>query len=47
MGKYILSQCILSRMDLGDRKISEAKDIPLYGLKGNEVKVVWVIDLPV
>lgn len=36
-----------ARMDLGDRKMSDAKDVPLYGFTGNEVKVVGVIDLPV
>lgn len=36
-----------SRMDLGDRKLSEAKGAPLYGFIGNEVRVVGVIDLPI
>lgn len=35
------------RMNLGDRKLSDAKDAPLYGFKSNEVKVVGIIDLPV
>lgn len=43
----ILHHNAYSRMDLGERKISHAKDIPLYGFTGNEVKVVGVIDLPV
>lgn len=43
----ILYQNAYLRMDLGDRKIGDAKDVPLYGFTGNEVKVVGVIDLPV
>lgn len=43
----ILYQSAYTRMDLGDRKMGDAKDIPLYGFTDNEVKVIGVIDLPV
>ncbi|XP_017216818.2 uncharacterized protein LOC108194379 [Daucus carota subsp. sativus] len=35
------------RMDLGDRKLEDARGSPLYGFTGNEVRVVGTIDLPV
>ena len=36
-----------SRMNLGDRKLNEAKFPPLFGFTGNEFWVVGTIDLPV
>ena len=36
-----------SRMELGDRKLDDAKSAPLYGFTGNEVRVLGTIDLPV
>lgn len=43
----ILYHSAFSRMNLGDRKLSDAKDAPVYGFTGNEVKVLGVIDLPI
>lgn len=34
-------------MKLGDRKLRDAKDVPLYGFTWNEVRVCGMIDLPV
>ena len=34
-------------MDVGDRKLSDAINSPLYGFTGNEVKVLGTINLPV
>ncbi|XP_074326653.1 uncharacterized protein LOC141664594 [Apium graveolens] len=43
----ILYHSAFKRMDIGDRKLKDALDAPLYGFTGNEVKVVGMIDLPV
>ncbi|XP_074342599.1 uncharacterized protein LOC141680208 [Apium graveolens] len=43
----ILYYSAFKRMDLGDRKLNDARDAPLYGFIGNEIKVIGVIDLPV
>ncbi|XP_074356913.1 uncharacterized protein LOC141696691 [Apium graveolens] len=43
----ILYYSAFKRMDLGDRKLNDARDAPPYGFTGNEVHVVGVIDLPV
>lgn len=43
----ILYHSAFKRMNLGDRKLQDAKDIPLYGFTGNEVRVCGIIDLPV
>lgn len=43
----ILYHSAFSRMNLGDRKIQDAKGVSLYGFTGNKVRVVGVIDLPV
>lgn len=40
----ILYHSASSGMDLGDRKLNDAKDVPLYGFTGNEVKVFGFID---
>lgn len=34
-------------MNLGDRKLMDVKDVPLYGFTGNEERVRGMIDLPV
>lgn len=41
----ILYHSAFSRKNLGDKKLNDAKDTPLYEFTGNEVKVVGVIDL--
>lgn len=43
----ILYYSAYSRMDLGDRKIDNAKISPLYGFTRNEVKVIGTVDMPV
>ncbi|XP_074347582.1 uncharacterized protein LOC141686446 [Apium graveolens] len=43
----ILYYSAFKRVDIGDRKLKDTRDAPLYGFTGNEVKVVGVIDLPV
>ena len=43
----ILYHGAFSRMDLGDRKLDDARNAPLYGFTGNEVRVLGTIDLPV
>nr|XP_017245509.1 PREDICTED: uncharacterized protein LOC108217176 [Daucus carota subsp. sativus] len=43
----VLFHGAFSRMDVGDRKLGDARHSPLYGFTGNEVKVLGIIDLPV
>ncbi|XP_017239615.1 uncharacterized protein LOC108212399 [Daucus carota subsp. sativus] len=43
----ILYHGAFSRMELGDKILDRARNAPLYGFTGNEVRVLGTIDLPV